>query len=43
MFGVPDEGDILGDDFVRLSSVRAENRVLRSAVQNFFSRSPRHP
>jgi acetylornithine deacetylase/succinyl-diaminopimelate desuccinylase-like protein len=36
MFGVPDEGDILGDDFVRLSAVSAEDRILHSTVAAFF-------
>jgi acetylornithine deacetylase/succinyl-diaminopimelate desuccinylase-like protein len=36
MFGVPDEGDILGDDFVRVSHVRLQERILRGAVANFF-------
>lgn len=39
MFGVGDEGDILGDDFVRLSAVRTEFQVLRSTVRNFFASS----
>lgn len=36
MFGVADEGDILGDDFVRLSALRAEAEILYSTVLRFF-------
>lgn len=39
MFGVPDEGDLLGDDFVRLSALDAEERILRSTVTRFFDRA----
>jgi acetylornithine deacetylase/succinyl-diaminopimelate desuccinylase-like protein len=36
MFGVPEEGDLLGDDFVRLSDLRLQDRIVRDAVANFF-------
>ncbi|GAA3585136.1 M20 family metallopeptidase [Nonomuraea rosea] len=36
MFGVPAEGDLLGDDFVRLSAVRDEAAVLRDTVTRFL-------
>ncbi|MFC5824696.1 peptidase dimerization domain-containing protein [Nonomuraea insulae] len=36
MFGVPAEGDLLGDDFVRLSAVRDEAAVLRDTVSRFL-------
>lgn len=36
MFGVPAEGDLLGDDFVRLSAVRDEAAVLRATVTRFL-------
>ncbi|MFC4009281.1 peptidase dimerization domain-containing protein [Nonomuraea purpurea] len=36
MFGVPAEGDLLGDDFVRLSAVRDEAAVLRQTVTRFL-------
>ncbi|MEU3270533.1 peptidase dimerization domain-containing protein [Saccharomonospora sp. NPDC006951] len=36
MFGVPEEGDILGDDYVRLAHVRAQDRILRGTITNFF-------
>ncbi|MGP3991873.1 peptidase dimerization domain-containing protein [Streptomyces sp. 3N207] len=36
MFGVPEEGDLLGDDFVRVSHVRAQERILRSTITTFF-------
>ena len=39
MFGVPEEGDLLGDDFVRLSAVRNEAAILRDTV----TRSLQHP
>lgn len=39
MFGVPEEGPMLGDDYVRLSAVRAEYAILQSTVTNFFSRT----
>ncbi|MQA10710.1 MAG: peptidase dimerization domain-containing protein [Pseudonocardiaceae bacterium] len=35
MFGVPDEGDLLGDDFLRLSYLYAEERILRDTVTSF--------
>lgn len=38
MFGVPEEGDLLGDDYVRLSAVRAEAAVVRDTVSGFFER-----
>lgn len=37
MFGVPEEGDLLGDDYVRLSAVRAEAAVVRDTVTDFFA------
>jgi len=40
MFGVPDEGDLLGDDFVRLSAVRMEAAILRDTVTRFLPDSP---
>lgn len=36
MFGVPEEGAVLADDYVRLSAVRAEYAILKSTVANFF-------
>lgn len=36
MFGVPEEGDLLGDDFVRISDLRLQERILRSTVETFF-------
>ena len=36
MFGVPEEGTILGDDFVRVADLRAQDRILRDLVTNFF-------
>lgn len=33
MFGAAGEGDLLGDDYVRLSAVRAESRILREFVR----------
>ncbi|MBK1787529.1 M20 family metallopeptidase [Prauserella cavernicola] len=37
MFGLPAEGDLLGDDFVRVSAVHRQSRVLRSAVRRYFA------
>ncbi|WP_433509362.1 M20 family metallopeptidase [Nonomuraea sp. CA-143628] len=36
MFGVPEEGDLLGDDYVRLSAVRDEAAILRDTVTRFL-------
>ncbi|MCG5214336.1 peptidase dimerization domain-containing protein [Streptosporangium soli] len=36
MFGVPAEGDLLGDDYVRLSALRDEAAVLRDTVTRFL-------
>jgi acetylornithine deacetylase/succinyl-diaminopimelate desuccinylase-like protein len=36
MFGVPEEGDLLGDDFVRISDLRLQERIMRSTVASFF-------
>lgn len=36
MFGVPEEGDLLGDDFVRVSHLRAQAAILRDTVTGFF-------
>lgn len=36
MFGVPEEGDLLGDDYVRLSAVRRQAAILRDTVTHFF-------
>lgn len=35
MFGVPDEGDLLGEDFLRVSLLRAQERILRSTITGF--------
>jgi acetylornithine deacetylase/succinyl-diaminopimelate desuccinylase-like protein len=37
MFGVPEEGDLLGDDYVRLSAVRAEAAVVRDMTDTFLA------
>jgi acetylornithine deacetylase/succinyl-diaminopimelate desuccinylase-like protein len=39
MFGVPDEGDLLGDDFVRLSAVRSEAAAIADTVTGFFNQT----
>lgn len=36
MFGVPEEGDLLGDDFVRLSHLRSQEAILRTTIATFF-------
>ena len=36
MFGVPEEGDLLGDDFVRISDLRLQERILRNTIATFF-------
>jgi hypothetical protein len=36
MFGVPEEGDLLGDDFVRISDLRLQDRIVRDTVATFF-------
>ncbi|MFI0405703.1 M20/M25/M40 family metallo-hydrolase [Actinomadura sp. 3N508] len=36
MFGLPGEGGLLGDDFVRVSALERQTRILRSAVTRFF-------
>ncbi|MEV4108398.1 peptidase dimerization domain-containing protein [Nonomuraea sp. NPDC049695] len=36
MFGVPEEGDLLGEDYVRLSAVRRQAAILRDTVTHFF-------
>jgi acetylornithine deacetylase/succinyl-diaminopimelate desuccinylase-like protein len=36
MFGVPEEGDILGEDFVRISDLRKQEAILFSTVGTFF-------
>jgi acetylornithine deacetylase/succinyl-diaminopimelate desuccinylase-like protein len=39
MFGLPAEGDdLLGDDFVRVSALRRQAKILRSTVRRFFDR-----
>lgn len=37
MFGAAGEGDLLGDDYVRLSAVRAESEILREFVRAAFA------
>lgn len=37
MFGVPEEADMLADDFVRLSAVHTEADVVHDTVTNFFT------
>lgn len=37
MFGVPDEGDLLGDDYVRTSDLVTEFTVLQQTTRNFFA------
>ncbi|WP_028924908.1 M20 family metallopeptidase [Pseudonocardia acaciae] len=37
MFGVPEEGDLLGDDFVRICDLRAQEAILRRMVTGFFA------
>ncbi|MHA6630065.1 M20 family metallopeptidase [Pseudonocardia sichuanensis] len=36
MFGVPEEGDLLGDDFVRVSDLRLQDRIVQDMVATFF-------
>jgi acetylornithine deacetylase/succinyl-diaminopimelate desuccinylase-like protein len=36
MFGVPEEGDLLDDDYVRLSAVRRQAAILRDTITHFF-------
>ncbi len=37
MFGAAGEGDLLGDDYVRLSAVRAESEILREFARTAFA------
>lgn len=36
MFGLPDDGELLGDDFVRLRHLQLEATILASTVETFF-------
>ncbi len=36
MFGVPDEGDFLGDDYVRVSALQDQLWILQQTIRNFF-------
>lgn len=40
MFGASGEGDLLGDDYVRLSAVRSESRILRKFVKTACAAAP---
>jgi acetylornithine deacetylase/succinyl-diaminopimelate desuccinylase-like protein len=43
MFGVPEEGDLLGDDFVRVSDVHLQDQILRSTVAGWFGLGDHSP
>lgn len=36
MFGLPDEGDLLGDDYALISDLEAEFRILKETITRFF-------
>lgn len=39
MFGVPDEGGLLDDDYVQISALKAEFQILQETIWRFFPRS----
>lgn len=36
MFGAPEEGDFLGDDYMRISALEQEVAILQQTIRNFF-------